>query len=209
LTKSTGSYRTALATLVNPPLRADARRNYEALRAAAEEAFTTHGSDAPLDEIARSAGVGNATLYRHFPTRRDLLIAVCIGEVEELCKLGEGLASHRSPGHALRQWLVAYVEHVSSRSGLAAAFATGRREDSDFVTACRDAVSSVAGTLLANAARTGDFRSDLAVADLLALANAVALAADPGDRRAPRRLLELVLAGVTSARPPQKRTRRN
>src|SRR6201999_3204489 len=83
------------------PMRADARRNYEALLDAADEIFSRRGPDAPLDEIARRAGVGNATLYRHFPSRRDLLVAVCIGDVEALCALGSRLQSHRSPGDAL------------------------------------------------------------------------------------------------------------
>jgi AcrR family transcriptional regulator len=72
--------RIGLDQLVHPPLRADARRNYNALLAAADELFTSHGPDVSLDEIARRAGVGNATLYRHFPDRRDLLVAVCVGE---------------------------------------------------------------------------------------------------------------------------------
>src|SRR5882724_12610526 len=96
--------RSALSELVRAPSRADARRNYDALLRAAGEVFGAAGPDASLDEIARRAGVGNATLYRHFPTRRDLLVAVCVEEVEELCALGEGLATSARPAQALVRW---------------------------------------------------------------------------------------------------------
>src|SRR5258705_13790277 len=122
--------RSGLHGLVRPPARADARRNYEALLAAASEVFGARGPDASLDEIARRAGVGNATLYRHFPTRRDLLVAVCVEEVEGLCALGERLAASARPAPALVRWLTGYVEHVSSKQGLGAAMMTGRAEDS-------------------------------------------------------------------------------
>jgi AcrR family transcriptional regulator len=82
-------------------MRADARRNYDALVAAADEMFTAHGPDASLDEIARRAGVGNATLYRHFPGRRHLLVAVCVGEVKALCVVGEALQADPDAGQAL------------------------------------------------------------------------------------------------------------
>jgi AcrR family transcriptional regulator len=179
-------------------MRADARRNYEALLTAAEEVFTAHGPDAALDEIARRAGVGNATLYRHFPTRRDLLVAVCIGEVEALCTLGERLQSHSRPGEALRRWLRAYIEHVSSKSGLATAFATGRGEDSEFVTTCHDAIQSVGAALLANAQRDSAIRTDVHISDVITLVNAIAMATESKGVREANRLLDLVLSGVAS-----------
>jgi len=177
-------------------MRADARRHYKALLVAAEEAFTAHGPDASLDEIARNAGVGNATLYRHFPTRRDLLVAVCIGEVEALCTLGERLQSHSHPGDALRRWLRAYIEHVSSKGGLATAFATGRRADSEFVSTCQDVVQSVGSALLGNAQRDGAIRTDVDIADVITLVNAIAMAAEAKGVRGATRLLELVLSGI-------------
>src|ERR1700733_10026981 len=90
-THTTTDTRARLRELARPAMRADARRNYEALLSAASEMFSSRGPDAPLDEIARLAGVGNATLYRHFPTRRDLLVAVCIDDVDALCALGNRL----------------------------------------------------------------------------------------------------------------------
>src|SRR5437899_6575849 len=79
------------------PRRADARRNYELLLAAAKEVFDEQGVDAPLDDVARRAGVGNATMYRHFPTRRELIIAVYVDEVTALCAQGEALLTEGSP----------------------------------------------------------------------------------------------------------------
>lgn len=203
------AYRAALAQLVHPPLRADGRRNYEALIAAADEVFMQLGPDAPLDEIARRAGVGNATLYRHFPTRRDLLIAVCVGDVEALCERGEQLMSHSRPDEALRRWLAAYIEHVSARRGLAAAFAADRGSDSDFGATCRAAVKSVAAVLLDNAQRTGVARADVTIDDLYGLINAIAITADGERGRPANRLLDIVIEGISprSTHPSRSRAR--
>ena len=100
------------------PRRADARRNYERVLAAAKEVFGELGVTAPLDEIARRAGVGNATMYRHFPTRRELVIAVYADEVTALCELGRSLAADPSPGDALFRWLRAFITHVATKREL-------------------------------------------------------------------------------------------
>ncbi|HEX4248318.1 MAG TPA: helix-turn-helix domain-containing protein [Pseudonocardia sp.] len=193
------SARQTLRALVCPPSRADARRNYDALLAAAGEVFGAAGPDASLDEIARRAGVGNATLYRHFPTRRDLVVAVCVDDVEMLCELGERLRSSGQPGQALARWLSAYVEHVSSRQGLGAAMMTGRPEDSALVTACREAIAGVGVDLLEPAQRAGEVRGDVELADLLRLASAVATATESDHmdgKDSAARLLEIVLHGI-------------
>jgi AcrR family transcriptional regulator len=102
------------------PRRADARRNYERVLAAAKELFGELGVTAPLDEIARRAGVGNATMYRHFPTRRELVIAVYAGEVSTLCELGQSIAllADSSPVDALFRWLRAFIIHVATKREL-------------------------------------------------------------------------------------------
>ncbi|GGJ28362.1 TetR/AcrR family transcriptional regulator [Streptomyces brasiliensis] len=179
-----------------PPLRADARRNYEALVAAAGEVFAAQGPDAPLDVIARRAGVGNATLYRHFPARRDLIVAVCVNEVEVLCALGERLGSSCRPGPALIEWVRSYIEHVSAHRGLAAAFNSDRREDSALIGACREAVLAIGTTLLEAAKQDGAVRTDLSIDDVLALINAVATAAETGDHERTDRLLQLIVRGI-------------
>jgi AcrR family transcriptional regulator len=199
------AYRAALAQLVHPPLRADGRRNYEALIAAADEVFMQLGPNAPLDEIARRAGVGNATLYRHFPTRRDLLIAVCVDDVQALCERGEQLVSHRSPAEALRLWLAAYIEHVSARRGLAAAFASDQGADSEIGGTCRAAVKSVAAVLLDKAQRAGVARADVSIDDLYGLVNAIAIATDGERGRSANRLLEIVVEGISPRSTPVSR----
>jgi AcrR family transcriptional regulator len=184
--------------LVQPPTRADARRNYDALVAAAGDVFAEQGPDAALDVIARRAGVGNATLYRHFPTRRDLLVAVAVDEVEALCALAHRLVSERQPGAGLIQWLQAYIDHVSTHSGLAAALSTGRGEDSTLISAAHNAVEAAGTALLDMAVQTGAVRPDLHMADLLALVNAIATAAESGDRQRTDRLLRLILEGIAT-----------
>jgi AcrR family transcriptional regulator len=193
----TSAARFGLDQLVHPPMRADARRNYDALLAAADELFTTHGPDVALDEIARRAGVGNATLYRHFPDRRDLLVAVCVGEVEALCVLGEELQADPDPGRALARWLRAYIGHVSAKHGLAAAFATGRREDSELIAACQAAVEAIGTSLLQRAKNDGPVRIDVNLPDVITLVNAIAMAAEATDDPGAERLLAIVLAGIT------------
>lgn len=182
--------------LARLPARADARRNYEALVVAADEIFTEDGPDAPLDVIARRAGVGNATLYRHFPTRRDLLVAVCVGEVETLCDLAERLRAEPDPRDALIDWIRAYIDHVSAHRGLGAALNTGTQEDNTLVAVCQAAVAEACGGLLEAAVRGGGIRRDLRIADLLALVGALATASESGDAQRPERLLHLVIEGI-------------
>jgi AcrR family transcriptional regulator len=185
-----------LDRLVDPPIRADARRNYDALLAAADELFATHGPDVALDEIARRAGVGNATLYRHFPDRRDLLVAVCVSDVKALCALGEELEAHPEAGQALTRWLRGYIAHVSAKHGLAAAFATGRREDSELVAACQAAVEAIGTSLLQHAQEGGAVRTDVTLRDVITLVNAIAMATETTTEDEADRMLAIVLSGI-------------
>lgn len=173
-------------------MRADARRNYETLLAAAKDVFAEDGTDAPLDDIARRAGLGNATLYRHFPTRRELLVAVYAGEVADLCAYAEKLRD-RDPADALFEWLRSFVEHVVNKRDLAMV-ETG----SDLVDSWHTAMTSAAGALLRKAQDSGTVRPDVAVNDLLWLANGIALGG-ADDTRA-RRLLNVVRDGVAAQR---------
>ena len=197
--------RSALGHLVHPPLRADGRRSYEALLAAADEMFTVHGPGAPLDAIARRAGVSNATLYRHFPDRRDLLVAVCVTEVEALCALGEELLTEPAGAQALDKWLRAYVDHVRAKHGLAAAFASGGREDSVFVAACQAPVEAIGTALLARAIDEGAARPDVKMVDVTTLLNAIAMATEASrDPLETEGLLTIVVNGI--ARSTTRRT---
>jgi AcrR family transcriptional regulator len=177
------------------PRRADARRNAELLLTAAKDVFDEHGVDAPLDDIARRAGVGNATMYRHFPTRRELIVAVYAEEVTALCDRGQALLHDRAPGEALFGWLRAFIAHVAGKRALALAIPNdpgGQR--SALFDRWHSAMLATASALLTRAQRAGAIRADLDTADLLALANAIALTgADPGRTE---RLLDLVRRGT-------------
>src|SRR5947208_2495681 len=107
------------------PPRADASRNAARLLAAAREVLAEAGNDVALDAIARRAGVGNATLYRHFPTRGDLLVAVYADEVAELCARGAALLQDPDPVGALFAWLEEFVLHVAAKRPLAHAATEG------------------------------------------------------------------------------------
>lgn len=182
------------------PLRADAQRNREALLAAAREVFGERGTDAPLDEVARRAGIGNATMYRHFPDRRELLIAVYADEVTALCAQGEALLGHQSPGEALLAWLRAFIAHVAAKRDLALAI----QADQDGQRAAlfdgwHQAMRSTAARLLARARAAGIVRGDLDAPDLLALASAIALAsADSGQAG---RYLAIIWHGIAQPAP--------
>lgn len=174
------------------PLRADARRNRELLLAAAKAVFAERGADAPLDDVARRARVGNATMYRHFPTRQDLLVAVYSDEVTELCAQGEALLGEDAPGDALFAWLRAFVAHVATKRELALALTeTGRR--SELFERWHQAMRATASALLLRAQEAGEARPEVAAADLLALANGIALAGEENVDR----LLDLLRNGTT------------
>ncbi|WP_433479490.1 TetR/AcrR family transcriptional regulator [Spirillospora sp. CA-142024] len=178
------------------PRRADAERNARLLLTAARELFDEQGPGAPLDEIARRAGVGNATLYRHYPTRGDLLVAVYADEVAALCDQGAALPAETAPGEAFFTWLDAFAVHVATRRTLAFA---GTESDGDRRTELferwHSALTSTAERLLARAQDAGAVRGDVTVTEVLALANAVA--ASGADPARVRRLLSIVRDGLT------------
>ncbi|MGW0801656.1 TetR/AcrR family transcriptional regulator [Nonomuraea sp. NPDC002799] len=157
------------------PQRADAQRNRDLLLAAAAQVFAERGTDAPLDDVARRAGVGNATLYRHFPTRSDLLVAVYADEVAQLCAAGATLLAAGPPGEALHEWLRRFVHHVTAKRDLARAV-TEDRERTAPLADWHDSMLTTAEALLDAARRAGAVRPDLDVRDLLTLVNGIALA---------------------------------
>ncbi|WP_141575558.1 TetR/AcrR family transcriptional regulator [Actinomadura sp. WMMA1423] len=175
--------------------RADAERNARLLVAAARELFDERGPGAPLDEVAKRAGVGNATLYRHFPTRDDLLAAVYADEVAALCGQGEALAAEAEAGEALHTWLESFAVHVAT--GRAPAFAGAGGDDArrtEQFERWHAALTSTARELLTGAQRAGAVRDDLTVAEVLTLAHAIATSCtDPGQVR---RLLAIVRHGM-------------
>jgi AcrR family transcriptional regulator len=178
-------------------MRADARRNYDRLVAAAQAAFTQYGPDASLEDIAQKAGVGIGTLYRHFPTRTALLEAGYLDQIEFLCTQARQLLADPSPGAALSTWLRAFAEHNIRYRGLKGVLMAAMEDEDSPLTACKTMLRSAAGDLLGRAQQAGAIRADITVSDLLRLVHAVFLTAtSPEDTGQIDRLLSLLLDGL-------------
>ncbi|PZG19312.1 TetR family transcriptional regulator [Nonomuraea aridisoli] len=189
-------------------MRADARRNYDRILAAAAEAIAEHGAEASLEEIARRAGVGSATLHRHFPSRRRLLEAVFRDKVEALCATAADLAADPDPGHALSTWLRAVARHAVSNRGLATALMQGSHDgDPTLGGTCHSMITSAGADLLHHAREANAARPDVTITDLLKLVNAISLAVEqePDGADQADRLLTLALTGIHSAAEPAGR----
>lgn len=183
------------------PKRADARRNRERVLVAARAAFAERGADTSLDDIARRAGVGPGTLYRHFPTRQALLEAVCREWVEALRAEARDLLAAPSPGDALAAWLRTVVGHITVYRGLAAALLVSMRDDESALYALCEAMETSGAALLARAQQAGVVHLDADATDVLTLVNAIALATEgtPAGSKQADRLLALVLKGLVHA----------
>jgi AcrR family transcriptional regulator len=185
------------------PLRADAARNRQLLLDAARDAFDRHGVTASLDDIARAAGVGPGTLYRHFPTRDQLVLAVIDERLTDLHRLGTALLDEDDPMGALRRWLDAYVEQASMYDGLAGTLVAPPRADEE---RCTCQLSRGAGAaLIARAAAAGLIRDDIDIADVLDIAAAIAWVGEQPERDASQRnrLLQVVIDGLRPAEIPK------
>ncbi|MCV7228587.1 TetR/AcrR family transcriptional regulator [Mycolicibacterium komossense] len=175
------------------PLRADAQRSRERVISAATDVFLRDGADGSLEEIARQAGVGSATLHRHFPSRWDLLDAVFTDTVRALCEQTTADAADREPAAALTSWLHAVGEYFAAVRGLAAAMLhTGGHASCE---ACHQILVHAGGPLLARAIASGAVRQDVTIDELLALVGGVALATEH-DPHAGHRLRALALEGI-------------
>lgn len=185
------------------PRRADARRNYDRLLDVARDAVAEHGADASLDEIARKAGVGSATLYRHFPTRAALLEAVFYEHVERLYEQSQRLLTSPTPGAALGAWLRAVLSHSIRNRGLAASMRSACGEAvAANLSWCHGAMRNAAGNLLVRAQEAGEIRADVEISDLLRMVNGLALAnlEYPDGEASAERMLGFVLDGFRVAR---------
>ncbi|MFF5708567.1 TetR/AcrR family transcriptional regulator [Streptomyces sp. 62] len=179
-------------------MRADARRNHERLLVEARAAFGEQGADAPLEEVARRAGVGIGTLYRHFPTRADLLNAVFQEALAELLDRSRELAEADAPCRALVEWLRALIAHAGEYRGLAHALMSASYDRSSALARCSDPLRAAGEQLLERARKAGQVRADVSIGDLMQLTNAIALAAEqcPEDVFLADRLLALTLRGL-------------
>ncbi|MEU4720143.1 helix-turn-helix domain-containing protein [Nonomuraea dietziae] len=185
----------ATAARAGRPMRADARRNRDRILAAAETAIAEHGAEASLEEIARHAGVGSATLHRHFPSRQSLLEAVFSGRVEALCAKAGELGAQLDPAPALVAWLRAVGTHAAVNRGLAASLLGS---DPTMGANCHTMIVDAGGDLLERARRAHAVREDVAIVDLLKLVSAISLATEqePGGAAEADRLLGLAINGV-------------
>lgn len=186
-------------------MRADARRNYEKLLAAASAAFAEHGADdVSLEEIAKRAGVGIGTLYRHFPTRQSLLETIYRDQVDSLGALAERLRDSRSPEEALTEWMRALVDFTRTKRTLSAALSASLGNDSELLSVCKTILRESTDSLLKTAQQAGLARADLTAGDFMRLSHSIRVAADlaPDDPDQAERMLDVVVAGIlTSPRP--------
>ncbi|MEY9874979.1 AcrR family transcriptional regulator [Streptacidiphilus sp. MAP12-33] len=181
------------------PMRADARRNYEKLVAVATESFLANGPDASLDEIAKRAGVGPGTLYRHFPTRDDLLDAVCTRWADAVAADAAPLLTAEDPTRALADWLVRLVDHVGAFKGLASALLLNadRKHDTAWI------LHHASEELVARAKAAGGIRQDVTTSELMTLTSGVTYACGYSKQAgktvsSPERLIGLIMDGVTT-----------
>jgi AcrR family transcriptional regulator len=178
-------------------MRADARRNSDLLIATARTVFAEKGAEAPLDEIAKRAGVGPGTLYRHFPNRDALVEAVYKDEVSELADLAdELLAAHPDePLVALDEWMRAQIKFVNHRRGLGARLKPMVDPAGETMVWCKARFREAAETLLA-AARPAGVRADLQPYDLLRLGHGIGLMTEMGDEKDAERMTQVMLCGL-------------
>jgi AcrR family transcriptional regulator len=177
--------------------RADAIRNRERVLEAAKAVFSAGGPEASLEAVARKAGVGIGTLYRHFPTREALFEAVYRREVQQLSELAEALKSEADPVDALRRWLRSNVEFVATKKGMSAALALAVQSSSELTAFSFDRLSKAVGALLDRAVTAGEIRSDISPEDVLrALVGMCYLHDQPGWQNSVVRLLDVFVDGL-------------
>jgi AcrR family transcriptional regulator len=178
------------------PLRADARQNYERLVEVAADSIGELGPNVSLEEVAKRAGVGIGTLYRHFPNRQALLEAVYRDQVTAHCTRARELQATTPPAEALTLWLHSLLTYNLTMRGLKEALMAG--EISPQISECRVKMHEVGGELLAGAQEVGAVRRDIEITDLLRLVHSIALMVEPGAEGAARaeRVFEVMVAGL-------------
>ncbi|WP_043360729.1 TetR/AcrR family transcriptional regulator [Belnapia sp. F-4-1] len=177
--------------------RADATRNRDRLLAAARTVFNQGGPAASLEAVAREAGLGIGTLYRHFPTREALYEAVYRREVDQLVEVAARLSAELPPTEALRRWLAANVEFIATKKGMAAALAMVSHKSSEPIASALDRLRAALGGLLRRATEAGELRGDLDPEELLLALVGICYAQEGPDWRAKvLRVLDVLIAGL-------------
>ena len=176
--------------------RADAQRNHERILEIAKEAFTRSGANINLDELARDAGVGPGTLYRHFPTRGALVEAVYRSEVEKLAAAERKFAETMPPIEALRAWMLLFVDYIATKQIIAPALNTLVGGPSKVFESSGGQIKAAIDSLVKRAIESGDIRPDLDPFDLLrALIGVSNVASAPNWQQSARRLVGILIAG--------------
>ncbi len=180
--------------IVSKPKRADARRNYDKVVAAAREAFAERGASTSLEEIARRADVGIATLYRNFPNRQSLLEAVYVDEVEQVARTA-GEVGQLEPWEALSGWLHRVVGYLVTKHALVAEMLDYMGRDAPLFTACRAILFEAGEPLLERAQEAGVVRPDVQLSEIIMLVGGIAKipATDPQQIE---RMVEIALDGL-------------
>ena len=182
--------------------RTDALRNRERILEIAKQAFTRSGANASLDDIAKDAGVGAGTLYRHFPTRDALLAAVYQSEVEKLAGAQRKFAETMAPIEALRAWMLLFVDYIATKQIIAPALNTFVGGPSKLYDGSRAQIQGAIDALVKRAIKSGDIRKDLDPFDLLrALIGVSNMASSPDWQQSAKRLVDIL---ITGSRPPVK-----
>lgn len=181
--------------------RSDAQLNRERILEVAKQAFTRSGADASLDDIAKEAGVGAGTLYRHFPTRDALIEAVYRTEVEKLAAAERRFAETMPPIEALRAWMLLFVDHIATKQIIAPALKSLVGGSSKLFEGSRAQVQGAIDALVNRAIKSGDIRKDLDAFDLLrALIGVSHVASTPDWQQSARRLVDILITGSRPTR---------
>jgi AcrR family transcriptional regulator len=176
--------------------RADAQRNRQRILEVAKQAFGVAGADASLDDIAKEAGVGPGTLYRHFPTRRALIEGVYRNELERLAEAERKLSAKLPPLEALRAWLLLFVDAIAAKQIIAPALNTLVGDPKKLFESSYAQIQEAIRALVKRAVRSGDIRKDLDPNDLLrALVGVSHVASDPGWQQSAIRLVDILITG--------------
>lgn len=179
------------------PIRADAQRNRDRLLEVAVRAFSQDGPDVTLEAIAKNAGVGIGTLYRHFPTREALVEAAYRNELAKLSDAAEELLEIMPPDEATRIWMDRFVDYMTTKRGMAEALRAVIASGGNPYAESRDSLIAAVTTLLGAAAAAGTVRSDIEPGDVLASLSGVSLAtSEPEQREQGRRMLDLLMDGL-------------
>jgi AcrR family transcriptional regulator len=183
-------------------VRKDAARNHDALLHAAAEVYGERGVDASLEEIARRAGVGIGTLYRHFPSRDALNEAVYRREVAALCDQADVLLHKNDPVEALGTWMKSFAQYVARKRGMAMALKSALGPDNELFAYSHQRINEALGSLLDAAVATGEIRADVDREDLLRAMSGICMATDsPGWAERTGRMVDLLLDGLRYGAP--------